>query len=316
MPFRRRSLPYHLVLRCHRRKRNRPPRLTGPSRRAIYLAQLAVRRAKRKRYRQSAILRKYRRVYEACVNTPTIATFRLDVIQDESKIQAAISKLGPGGVPWDLIENFSLSSPVPDPHDADALLSCAYAVGQLYQSVPNGIVCTTPLVFNTGASTGLTPFRSDFIDYRPSDVSIKAVASTGKVIGIGTVLQKFKSRCGTTVFVPSVNFHMPAANIHLESPQNVIRALGGNGKAVLQNDTIEWHLPAGHTVDIPICPHTNLPLLCNFVCSPEEKENHGLSYGNFSAFQATEFDPVPSGKAKQEASEHDCALRCCQCVAD
>ena len=183
-----------------------------------------------------------------------------------------------------------------------------YSVGQLYQSVPTGNVYTTPLVFDTGASTGLTPFRSNFIDYRPSDVSIKAVASTGKVTGIGTVLRKFKSRCCDNVFVPSVNFHMPAADIRLESPQNVIRALGGEGKAVLQNDTIEWHLPAGHIVDIPIYPHTNLPLVHDFVCSPEEKENHGQSYGNFSAFQVTEFDPVPSGEAKQEASGHDCAL--------
>ena len=66
---------------------------------------------------------------------------------------------------------------------------------------------------------------------------------------------------------------MPSADICLESPQNVLRGLGG-GKAVLQDDNIEWHLPAGHIVDIPIDPQTNLPLLHDFVCTPEEKQAH------------------------------------------
>lgn len=109
---------------------------------------------------------------------------------------------------------------------------------------------------------------------------------------------------------------MPAANICLKSPQNVIRALVVDGKAILKNDTIEWHLPAGPIVDIPICPYMNLPLLHNFVCSHEEKREHGLQYANFSAFQTTEFNPVTPDKAETEASEHDCAHRCCQCVAD
>ena len=242
-PFKRRSLPYHLVLCCRRRTGNRPIRLSGPSRRVIYLAKQAVKCAKRRRYRKFAILWKYLRIYEACISTPSPVAFRLDVLQDDTKIRAAISKLGPGGVPWDLIENFGLSSPVPDPQDTVALLARAYAVGRLYQSIPTGNVYTTPLVFDTGDSMGLTPFRSDFIDYQPADVSIKAVASTGKVVGIGTVLRKFKSRCGTTVYVPSVNFHMPAADIRLESPQSAIRMLGGDGKAILKHDTIEWILP-------------------------------------------------------------------------
>ena len=35
---------------------------------------------------------------------------------------------------------------------------------------------------------------------------------------IGTVLQKFKACCGTTVYVSSVNFHMSAVDICLKSP--------------------------------------------------------------------------------------------------
>jgi len=86
VPFWRHYLPYHLALCCFQRKGNRPPPLSGPSRRAIYLAKLTIKRAKRKRYHNSVILKKYMRVYEACISMPNIATFRLGVIQDESKI--------------------------------------------------------------------------------------------------------------------------------------------------------------------------------------------------------------------------------------
>ena len=82
------------------------------------------------------------------------------------------------------------------------------------------------------------------------------------------------------------------------------------------NDTIEWILPAGHIVDIPICPHTNLPLLHDFVSSDEEKRQHSLQYANCSQLQASEFNPVTSAKAEPVASEHDCAQKFCQCVAD
>ena len=69
---------------------------------------------------------------------PSTVNFSLDVIEDDSKIHEAISKLGPGGVPCDLIANFGLSSPVPDAHDANALMARAYDVGQLYKTVPVG----------------------------------------------------------------------------------------------------------------------------------------------------------------------------------
>ena len=64
-----------------------------------------------------------------------------------------------------MIANFGLSSPVPDAHDANALMARAYDVGRLYKTVAVGTVYTTPLVFDTGASTGLTPYKSDFLDY-------------------------------------------------------------------------------------------------------------------------------------------------------
>ena len=49
-------------------------------------------------------------------------------------------------------------------------------------------VTDTHLVWDTGASIGLTPFCSDFIDYLPLDgITVKDIAQTNTVLGIGTV---------------------------------------------------------------------------------------------------------------------------------
>ena len=82
------------------------------------------------------------KIHKACIRVPNIVRFRLDVPKDKSKIQTALSKLGLGGVPWDLVENFIMSSPVPDPEDMTALLARMYKVGRLYQSTHMGNVHT------------------------------------------------------------------------------------------------------------------------------------------------------------------------------
>ena len=80
-------------------------------------------------------------------------------------------------------------------------------------------------------------------------------------MGGGTFLQRFTTRCCDKNFLPPHNYHMPQADIRLESPQSVIRTMGGIGHAVVNGWNIEWHLPDGQIIDIPINPHTNLPLI-------------------------------------------------------
>ena len=46
----------------------------------------------------------------------------------------------------------------------------------------------TPLVWDTGASLGLTPYRADFIDYLEVNIPVKDVTKTNYVVGIGTVI--------------------------------------------------------------------------------------------------------------------------------
>ena len=45
-----------------------------------------------------------------------------------------------------------------------------------------------PLVWDTGASCGLTPFRGDFLDYEECSIPVQDISKTNMVIGIGTVM--------------------------------------------------------------------------------------------------------------------------------
>jgi hypothetical protein len=49
---------------------------------------------------------------------------------------------------------------------------------------------TTMLIWDTGASFGLTLFWSDFIDYVKCKIPVRDVTKVNKAIGIGTTLHK------------------------------------------------------------------------------------------------------------------------------
>jgi hypothetical protein len=47
-----------------------------------------------------------------------------------------------------------------------------------------------PLVWDTGASFGLTPFRGDFIDYVECKITVRDISRENTVVGVGTTLHK------------------------------------------------------------------------------------------------------------------------------
>lgn len=49
-----------------------------------------------------------------------------------------------------------------------------------------------PLIWDTGASSGLTPFRSDFLTYEECDIPIKDVSQVNRVKGMGLAGYQFK----------------------------------------------------------------------------------------------------------------------------
>ena len=86
---------------------------------------------------------------------------------------------------------------------------------------------TLMLIWDTGASFGLTPFRSDFIDYVPCNIPVKDVTKVNRVIGIGTTLHKFVNTNGKEVFLPCVSYHLPTTDVRLFSPQTFHQMHGG-----------------------------------------------------------------------------------------
>ena len=75
-----------------------------------------------------------------------------------------------------------------------------------------------PLVWDTGASFGLTPFRGDFIHYTECSIPVNDNARTNMVVGIGTTLHKFLVD-GNELFLPCLSYHLPTADVRLFSPQ-------------------------------------------------------------------------------------------------
>ena len=74
------------------------------------------------------------------------------------------------------------------------------------------------LIWGTGASFGLTPFWSDFIDYVEANMAVKYVTKINKVIGIGKTLHKFKNYKGEDFFLPCMSYHLPQTDVRLFSP--------------------------------------------------------------------------------------------------
>jgi hypothetical protein len=66
---------------------------------------------------------------------------------------------------------------------------------------------TTMLIWHTGASFGLTPFWSDFIDYVKCKLPVWDVTKVNKVIGIKTTLHKFTDVKGLPVYLPCILYH-------------------------------------------------------------------------------------------------------------
>ena len=139
-----------------------------------------------------------------------------------------------------------------------------------------------PVVWDTGASYGLTPFREDFIDYQEVDIDVQDIAHTNKVVGVGTVMWKLTATNRDTVYLPLLCYHLPKADICLLSPQSYHQRHGGRSELVDEGRTVLMHLPQhgrgrpAHVLKIPIdIRGTNLPIVFDVWCTQHERDNIG-----------------------------------------
>ena len=145
----------------------------------------------------------------------------------------------------------------------------------ILQSYQSASFTNTMLVWDTGASIGLTPFCSDFINYLPLDgVTVIDIARASSVLVIGTIMWKLPTTKGHPVFIPAVTYHMPDCDIHLFSPQSYFNLHGGD--ATVTAWSVVMRLPDNHVVNIPIDSTVNLPVIPHPQPTlAEEQDNFG-----------------------------------------
>jgi hypothetical protein len=128
------------------------------------------------------------------------------------------------------------------------------------------------LVWDTGASFGLTPFRGDFIDYVECSIPVRDIARTNIVVGIGTTLHKFQFQ-GEDIFIPCLSYHLPSAEVCLFSPQTYHTIYGGH--SAVFGDKVEMfidHLRLDVGIDREA---SNVPMVMNCSVSGQEMHEHG-----------------------------------------
>ena len=127
-----------------------------------------------------------------------------------------------------------------------------------------------PLVWDTGASFGLTPFRGNFIGYIECQIPVKDIAHTNMVVGMGTTLHKFQVN-GKPIWLPCLSYHLPSAEICLFSLQTYHTLYGGH--SVVQGGRVECLL-SEHRISISIDQEKgNVPTIFNTALSRKEIVN-------------------------------------------
>jgi hypothetical protein len=85
-----------------------------------------------------------------------------------------------------------------------------------------------PLVWDTGALFGLTPFRGDFLDYVEWNISVRDIAREN--IDSLALEQHYTSSklMEKTIFLPYLSYHLPSTEVRLFCPQTYHTLYGGH----------------------------------------------------------------------------------------
>jgi hypothetical protein len=131
------------------------------------------------------------------------------------------------------------------------------------------------LIWDTGVSYGLTPFRSDFIDYVKREIPGRDVTKVNTVVRIGMTLHKFTDIKGNPVYLPCVLYHLPQTDVHLFSPQTYHQMHGGYSE--FHSDCARMLLKTS-TIEIRIVREEhNLPVLFDSFVSGKAKKALALN---------------------------------------
>ena len=134
-----------------------------------------------------------------------------------------------------------------------------------------------PLVWDIGASFGLTPFEADFIDYVECRIPVNDIERTNIVVGIRTTLHRFECE-GKLMYLPCLSYHFSSAEIHVFSLQTYHMLYGGHStmfgdRVVMMID----HLSINIIIDRE---PGNVPMIHNMSCSSTEVKETGPLIGS------------------------------------
>ena len=178
-------------------------------------------------------------LYEAwTIGSPPI--FQLEC-PDIDLVKPILDKLGPGGIIGGDLGTFNLEVPNQggSVEHINTLVVHAHDFGKQIKASSQSVFSCL-LVFDTGASSRLSPFKSDFLDdYKSVNIDVKGFSGGWSIVGGGAILRRFKICCGSTIHLPAHGYHMPNAAICLQSPQSLIQAIGDSGHAIVKTWDIE-----------------------------------------------------------------------------
>ena len=129
------------------------------------------------------------------------------------------------------------------------------------------------LVWNTGASYGLTKLRSDFIDYVKCDIPVKDLTKVNRAIGIGTTLHKFIESNGQYIFLPCISYHLTQTDVCLLSPHTYHKMHGDHSVVQRNKLTTQFTL---HRIHIHVdLGGIKLPVVHNSFVTKHQKRAIG-----------------------------------------
>ena len=267
--FRRRRLPYHCVLRCRSRDLHSIHRLSHQHKR------WRRRNAKaRQRYKSS----RAKSARDAAISNAATAKVKSKqaniTMHDEAILNSFCTNRGDTFLALPRLLN---KMNIADNEQATEMLVkrlnlCSVALGSSKDGPSTVTFWNCPLVWDTGASFGLTPFRGDFIDYVECQIPVNDIKSTNMVIGMGTTLHKFSIK-GEPIWLPCLSYHLPNAEVRLFSPQTYHTLYGG--KSDVFGDRIEM-TNRNKTITVPIVREgANVPIVNNSAVSTSEMRKIG-----------------------------------------
>ena len=128
--------------------------------------------------------------------------------------------------------------------------------------ITNRRQCDTPIVFDTGCSCSVTPFRDDFVTkIQKSKVKeMTALVETTKIKGQGWVEWPIRDIFGQIGLIKTQAYYVPHATIRLHSPQTYFQE-NRAGRCEFDHCQVTLHTPNGMKLQFPYQNGSNIPMM-------------------------------------------------------